>query len=227
MVDSVTEFESERYRKHDAARLEHFKSLGIDLKGKTLLEVGAGIGQHTKTLQDLGAIVTTSDVREENLKLLRENYVGLRVLKVNLDDPPILEEKFQIVYCYGTLYHLSKPEEAIRFMSGCCLETLVVETCVQFEQGEDITYKKEDKGARSQSFVGLGCVPTRLWVYKQLKKHFQWVYLPITQPKHPEFPKDWRSVQGMNKELNRAIFVATRIKRETILMVEEIPEVYK
>src|SRR5438045_257276 len=41
------EFLSPAYQSHNIARLQHLDSLGLDLSGKRVLEVGAGVGDHT------------------------------------------------------------------------------------------------------------------------------------------------------------------------------------
>jgi hypothetical protein len=43
----------------------------------------------------------------------------------------------------------------------------------------------------TQALRGVGCRPTRLWVYNRLKRLFPFVYLPSTQPTLPDFPTEW------------------------------------
>jgi SAM-dependent methyltransferase len=210
------------YQRHNQRRLEHLASLGFDFAGSSVLEVGAGIGDHTSFFLDRGCQVVTSDARRTNLEILRSRYPDLRVLQMDLDDPPgMFNEVFDIVYSYGLLYHLKNPSEAIEFMSRCCGNMLLLETCVSFGDGESINFVKEDMANPSQATSGEGCRPTRKWVYDQLKRHFEFVYLPVTQPNHEEFPIDWSSSPPEDR-LSRAIFIASRKKITHNLLFEEI-----
>src|SRR5262245_10959634 len=56
------------------ARLCHLASLGLDLTGKTVLEVGGGIGLHTCFFESLNCPVTFTDARPENLREAERRY---------------------------------------------------------------------------------------------------------------------------------------------------------
>src|SRR5262245_4186926 len=65
-------FHSDEYSRHTARRLEHLASLGIPVHSRTVLEVGAGIGDLTHYFLDRGCTVTATDVREENVRYLKQ-----------------------------------------------------------------------------------------------------------------------------------------------------------
>ncbi len=220
--DVEKEFLSDDYQYHNTKRLLHLASLGLPIRGKSVLEVGAGIGCHTQFFIDRDCRVVSTEVRDENLTILRERYPGIDVRKLNLDDTFSYRERFDIVYCYGTLYHLSEPTLAIRNMSLHCRELLLLETCVSFSLSYGVNLCPEDKEGVSQSFLGKGCRPSRQWVYDSLKKYFEFVYLPITQPVHQEFPIDWIKKPTTNY-LTRAIFIGSRVELKNKLLVSEIP----
>ncbi|MBN2642044.1 MAG: methyltransferase domain-containing protein [Victivallales bacterium] len=216
-------FYSDLYQSHNKKRLEHLASLGLDIAGRTVLEVGAGIGDHTNFFLEKGCEIVSSDAREENIKVLASRYPEIKVLLLNLDEPPMnYEELFDIVYCYGLLYHLSRPAEAIDFMAKCTKKFLLLETCVSFGNDVSVNLCRENRLDPTQALSGSGCRPTRKWVYKQLKKHFEFVYLPITQPNHEEFPTDWTSFQTKNG-LSRSIFIGSRELLKNSLLTETIP----
>jgi hypothetical protein len=68
----------------------------------------------------------------------------------------------------------------------------------------------EDSRVPSQSISGTGCKPTRPWIFEQLQQRFAHVYMPTTQPCHPEFPVEWTEHPVSDQQLSRAIFVASR-----------------
>jgi len=216
-------FSTYHYQRHDQRRLEHLASLRLDLSGCKVLEVGAGVGNHTSFFLDRGCEVVSTDSREENLRILLSRYPDVEIRRLDLDEPDSsFEETFDIVYCYGLLYHLKHPAEAIEFMSRRCRSMLLLETCVSFDQSERINPCREDKHNPTQATSGYGCRPSRWWVYSQLREHFEFVYLPITQPNHEEFPIDW-SFPLSSAGLSRAVFIASRKKLENTLLTEEIP----
>jgi hypothetical protein len=164
----------------------------------------------------------STEPREENLAVLRARYPNISVRSLNLDQPDFyFEQVFDIVYCYGVLYHLSNPAIGIAFMAEHCRGLLLLETCVSFGEAEFINPCNEPADSPTQSLVGQGCRPTRRWVYNQLKRYFEFVYLPTTQPRHEEFPIDW-TVPSTNSLYTRAIFIASRQKLDQAVLVEEI-----
>ncbi|MBW4550905.1 MAG: class I SAM-dependent methyltransferase [Aphanocapsa sp. GSE-SYN-MK-11-07L] len=217
-------FQNHSYLRHNQRRQEHLASLGLDFAGASVLEVGAGIGDHTSFFLDRGCQVVSTEPRAENLAILRSRYPDLTVQPLDLDQPDnCLDQTFDIVYCYGVLYHLSQPAAAIAFMAQHCRRLLLLETCVSFGEAELINLCDEPADAPTQSIVGQGCRPTRSWVYHQLKLHFEFVYLPTTQPYHEQFPIDW-TVPSTVSEYTRAIFIAARQKLDHRLLSEDIPD---
>jgi SAM-dependent methyltransferase len=221
---SVREFHSDHYLRHNQRRQEHLATLGLDLAAKTVLEVGAGIGDHTSFFIDRGCSVTTSDAREENLVLLRQRLPGCRVWALDLDAPEAPLERFDVVYCYGTLYHLAKPADALAFLAERCDGQLLLETCVSLGDDLAVNPVREDVTNPSQASTGIGCRPTRPWIVDQLRRHFAHVYVTTTQPWHEEFPLEWGSeAVSDSAQLTRSVFVASRTPLHLSALSAEIP----
>jgi SAM-dependent methyltransferase len=207
----VQAFHSYHYLRHNARRLEHLASLGIRVSGMSVLEVGAGIGDHSHFYIDRGCDVTITDARTENLDLLRQRYPRCDVQFLDMDSPQRIEgSPFDLVHCYGLLYHLSKPLAALKFLSENASRLMFLETCVSFGEGEDINLIGERQSAATQAFSGTGCRPTRTWLFRRLSELFEYVYVPRTQPCHVEFPLDWTVSANHRVELQRAVFIASR-----------------
>jgi hypothetical protein len=199
-----------------ARRLEHLASLGISVAGNSVLEVGAGIGDHSNYYLDRGCKVTITDGRPANLKYLKLRFPDQDIQFLDLEHPLATENfRFEIIHCYGTLYHLNNPEKALEFLSGCCQKMMFLETCVSFGDQMEINLVKEDEVDLSQSISGFGCRPTRPWLYEKLKALFEYVYIPVTQPNHEEFPIDWMSPERYLGRNCRAVFVASNNKIES------------
>ena len=226
-VDPRWEFHSFSYLRHNARRLEHLASLRIPVAGKRVLELGAGIGDHTAYYLDRGCHVTSAEARPENLEVLRNRYSGpgMTIVPMDLDSPSEIHGKpFDVVHCYGLLYHLKNPQECLGFISAHCGGMLFLETCVSFGTGIAIHALQEDRNSASQAFSGWGCRPTRPWVFGQLEKHFQYVFCPTTQPNHEEFPIDWTAPEKQKAPLQRAIFVASRSQIKNDQLVPFLPD---
>jgi hypothetical protein len=211
--------------RHNQRRQEHLASLGLPLANQTVLEVGAGIGDHTSFFLDRGCTVIVTEPREQNLAILRARYPDLDVRKLDLDEPPSDAIEADIVYCYGTLYHLQHPAGAIRWMSRCTRNVLLLETCVAANLTNEL-YSFEERADNPDNAVsGHGCRPTRGWVRHELKAGFSHVYIPTTQPWHDEFPLDWVRPELSDRSLMRSVFVASHQRIVNQLLTEELPMV--
>lgn len=216
-------FHSHHYLRHNARRLEHLASLRIPVAGMSVLEVGAGIGDHSHYYIDRGCPITITEARAENLQYLQKRYPDSNILQLDIENPLLLEDSpFDIVHCYGLLYHLSNPEQALEYLSNNTKKLLLLETCVSFGDQDEFNPTKERQGELSQAFSGTGCRPTRPWLFKRLKKLFNYVYLPKTQPNHPEFPIDWTAPEEHTVALQRAIFIASREKIDNDLLTQSL-----
>jgi SAM-dependent methyltransferase len=224
--DPEGEFSSHEYRRHNQRRQEHLASLRLPLPGKTVLEVGAGIGDHTSFFIDRGCDVTTTDGRPENVDLLRRRYPKLDVRLLDLDPPTTDPLSVDVVYCYGLLYHLSHPEEAIRYLARSAGELLLLETCVSLGLDEAVNLVDEQRTSPSQAVSGTGCRPTRTWIWARLREEFEFVYATATQPWHEQFPLDW-NVGPSGGQLTRAVFVAARMPVAGVDLLAELPTVQR
>ena len=62
------------------------------------------------------------------------------------------EETFDIIYCYGLLYHVSDPEAALSAMAQRCKGMLLLETCVSFGSHEAVNLVAENRSVLNKSF---------------------------------------------------------------------------
>jgi Methyltransferase domain len=222
-LSPTADFHSWEYLRHNQRRQEHLASLGLPLENRTVLETGAGIGDHTSFFLDRGCTVVVTEPREENLEILRRRYPKLDVVALDLDRPdPALDTRAEVVYCYGTLYHVSEPAVALAFLSEHCDDLLLLETWVSPDTGEDVRIVDEVQSMPSQAVSGHGSRPTRAWVVARLRQEFPHVYLTTTQPWHEEFPLDWTGDLDPRRP-TRAVFVASRRPLDNPLLTEEIP----
>jgi hypothetical protein len=225
-------FHDGAYLRHNARRQEHLATLGLDLGDKSVLEVGAGIGDHTTFFLDRGCKVLCTEPREDNLNVIRRRFnsdPNVAVEQLNLDGAfPAAAPRYDVVYCYGVLYHLSRPGEALAWMCDRAAGLLLLETCVSFS-GEDKPFPVSEKASlQSQAITGAGCRPSRVWVMNRLREKMPQVYVTATQPWHEEFPLDWTAPGPTSSTgLARAVFVASRAPLNLPTLVREAPMVQR
>ena len=219
-------FHADYYLRHNARRLEHLASLRIPVAGMKVLEVGAGIGDHSGYYLDRGCKMTITEARKENLEILRQRYPEETILLLDMEHPSAVPgAPFDVVHCYGLLYHLNNPTQGLGFLSAHCRSLLILETCVSFGSGLHENRIGEELRDFTQAISGAGCRPTRPWVFAELKRHFPFVYCSRTQPNHDEFPTDWNTPEKHKFALQRSVFVASRAPLDNQELVSHLPDV--
>jgi SAM-dependent methyltransferase len=218
------EFLSPDCQQHNIARLQHLESLGLSLERKSVLEVGAGFGDHTLFYLHRNCRVLPVEGRPRQAKRISER-LGIDAKVLDLDNEP---EKlkdfghFDIVHCYGLLYHLSDPGRLLTSLSQVS-DCLLLETCVSRDDALRTNATPEDKYVPSQALHGEGCRPSRQWVFRTLKQLYPHVYATRTTPHHPDFPVDWSVRNGSSRRLTRAIFVASHYPIDNTNLLTELP----
>ncbi len=204
------------------ARQSHLASLGLDLKGRKVLEVGAGIGLHTPFFLERGCTVTVTDGRPDNVAEIARRHLGVKTAIVDLEiDRPIELGRFDVVYCYGLLYHLSNPQRALARLADVCDGQLLLETAVSPGTHDELLLVR-DPDAFNQAISGIGCRPTRLWILNRLKSLLGYGYIPRTQPDHVDFPADW--VHTPIQTMHRSIFVGSRTPLALPTLTDSVPD---
>lgn len=205
------------------ARQKHLASLGLDLESKRVLEVGAGIGLHTPFFLDRGCEVVVTDGRPENVAEVARRLPGVRTGVADLEQDVSLTHlgRFDVVYCYGLLYHLANPERALRRLAEVCDGLVLLETAVSPGKHDELLLVN-DPDYFNQAVSGVGCRPTRLWVLNRLQELMGHSYIPCTQPDFVDFPLDWKKppIQIMY----RSIFVGSRKPLDLPTLRSTVPD---
>jgi len=217
-------FSSPHYQTHNRARLEHLASLRLPLERRSVIELGSGPGDHTGFYVSRGCTVTAVDARQDCLDVLHERFPEVVTVRADLNDVSALAHlgQFEVAHCYGILYHLEHPECMISALASVCSSLAIVETCVSPADGLDVLLVDEFGEDYSQSVTNRGCRPTRRWVFRELGRHFRWVYVTRTQPDHPEFPLDWTG-EFPGAGLIRSIYVASRTELKNPFLIDDVP----
>ena len=70
----------------------------------SVLELAAGMGEHTQILANSGADLTVTDISEESLKNIKKVYGNKLITKVaDIENLPFRDKSFDVVCCAGSL----------------------------------------------------------------------------------------------------------------------------
>ncbi len=233
----VTVFDDAGAKAKYKAMLEHLASLNLPFQGKSVLEVGSGVGWHTYFFESRDCQVLCTDGRPENVEEHKSRFPHRRVELVDMDIAHSHDREkygcFNIVHCYSVLYHLQDPAQTISDLAAICDDFLIIETDVLKEDADRIEFRPTEPTIASQSIHGVRNVVGRPWLWRELKKHFPYIYCPITQPDHPDYPL--RFPAPVNGKAKKIIMIGSRINLSNILygkvpnptLVADMPIHYK
>jgi SAM-dependent methyltransferase len=205
-------FDQAHYTEINEARMRHLAWLGLGLEGKRVLDVGCGVGDLDHFFISRGCSVVCLDGREENVAALRQRHPGLEAHVADVEVDSLSRfGTFDVVFCYGLLYHLENPLIALRNMASVCKEMLLLETMVT-DHVEPLLRLQDESSAFSQALRGIACRPTPSYVVLALNRAgFRFVYAPSRPPEHREFQFRWRNNLDWWRDGHplRCVFVAS------------------
>ena len=108
--------------------LELLRSLKTELELRSALDVGCGIGDFSKFLSEFGFRVLAVDGRPQNVDEARRRHPGIDFTVADADD--LCSAKlgaFDLILCFGLLYHLENPFRTIRQLHSLTKKVLVLE----------------------------------------------------------------------------------------------------
>ena len=210
----VSVFDTDAARHINDARIAHLELLGLPIEGRRVLDVGCGVGHLAQFFVAKGCKVVSIDAREDNLASLRSRYPELpsQCLNVETNSLAFLGH-FDIVFCYGLLYHLENPLAALRNMAAVCDDLLLLETVVIDHPEPLLRLADEPAATFNQAMGGLAIRPSPAFVAMALTRAgFPFIYVPRTPPEHPDFQFEWKADREFFRDghLLRCIFVASR-----------------
>jgi hypothetical protein len=136
--------------------------------GKTLLELGAGYGDIGAYFAALGARVTCLEGRAQNVDGIRRRYTFVAAAQHDLNLGLPGGERYDVIVHLGVLYHLAKPESAIRDACRRC-EHLILETEVSDSSDANLVSQvREHAYIYDQALDGVGSRPSPAWVERVL-----------------------------------------------------------
>lgn len=197
----------------------------LPIKQRSVLEIGAGIGDLSSFFLDAGCAVTSTEPRDDYIAVFRERYAVAALWPAHrhsivhtgiegLDHSGV--PRHDVVFCFGVLNELSHAQRALTILARYCSDFLIIESAVHSGEQllDDVIF--EENG---------WSLPTRVWLQHRLQESFQHVYSPLIQPNFDRYRCDWSASDNQRRQ-HRVIFVASHTPIDHALLIEGLPERY-
>ena len=185
-------FDAKHYDLLNQDRAETFAKVFAPLqkaKGlKTALDLGCGIGHFSSFLSEQGLDVLGVDGREENVLEARRRYPHLKFEVADVQDTSVASLGiFDLVFCYGLLYHLENPFSALRAI-GRMTRSLAALESVVYPSPEPLMILLEENDAKDQGLNYIAYYPSESSLVKMLASSgLPYCYWPSNFPANPVY----------------------------------------
>jgi SAM-dependent methyltransferase len=208
-LNSSWVFDQSHYDALNAARGETVARLLPDLKQrlnlKTALDLGCGLGHYAEILHQHGFDVLAVDGRPENVEEARRRFPHLKFQLADAQDPELPRlGKFDLVLCFGLLYHLENPFRVVRSIAELASKLTLIEGIVYPSPEPAMVLMDENMGV-DQGLNYMAFYPSESCLIKMLRRSgLSQCYCPELMPAHPEYHK------GPNGFRRRTVLAAAR-----------------
>jgi hypothetical protein len=204
-------FETPEAAAINLARLDHLAGLGLAVDGRSVLEVGAGVGHLSSFFLERGCQLVTTEARPENVAELQRRYPDVRSEVTDVEDSLAALGRFEIVFCYGLLYHLESPVRALRNMAEVCDDLLLIETVV-CDSPLPVARLDDETLTVSQALRGMAHRPSSSYLALALNRiGFEHIYAATERPEYPDYiwTPSGDGAFSRDGHLLRGVFVAS------------------
>ncbi len=187
-----TIFDQSHYLKLIKARGETIRRTVKDLKPalnlSTALDAGCGIGFFSEILRECGLEVRAFDGRIENVQEAGRRFPEISFEQGEIQSSEIRKlGEFDLVLCFGLLYHLENPLLAIRNLHALTRNVLLLES-MSFPDQEPWMLLREEPSFEDQSLTDIAFYASEGCLVKMLyRAGFAAVYRIALLPDHDDF----------------------------------------
>ena len=185
---------------------------------RTALDAGCGVGHFSRLLQQMGLRVTAFDARPENVEEARRRHLGIDFHVADVEElRPQEFGTFDLVLCFGLLYHLESPLRAVRRLRAMTGKLLLIESvCVPGRA--PLLYLRDEAVAEDQALNAVACYPSEGALVKMAyRAGFPAIYRAVRLPEHEDFQT------SLGRRLWRTILVApvSPIQDASLVLADE------
>ena len=155
----------------------------------TCADVAAGPGWFSERLAGLGLDVTGIEGRAELVAEAARRVPRARFAQANVESGPEMGAlgTFDLVFCFGLLYHTENPFSVVRNLAGLTGKVLFVETMV-LPTDEPILRLVSEGQNETQGLTFHSIIPSQTALVKMLQTAgFSWVAEHTGRIEHPDF----------------------------------------
>jgi FkbM family methyltransferase len=188
----LTPFDRRDYRELIAARDQTIRRTVLKLKPALGLakavDVGCAVGFFSQTLAECGLSVCGFDARAENIDEARRRFPGISFEVADIENPLISRlGPFDLTLCFGLLYHLENPLQAIRNLRSLTKKGLLLESMC-LPDGRCTLLLRQEPRRDDQSLAQIACYPSEAGLVRMLyRAGFAKVYRVMLLPDHEDF----------------------------------------
>jgi SAM-dependent methyltransferase len=155
---------------------------------RTALDAGCGVGHFSELLREMGFRVVAFDVRPENVEEAQRRFPAIEFRVADAEDSGVQRVgTFDVVLCFGLLYHLENPFRAVRNLHAMTGKLLLIES-VCIPDPRPLVMLLEEPTTEDQSVQRIAFYPTESCVVKMCyRAGFPFVYRAGVFPVHDEF----------------------------------------
>ena len=156
--------------------------------------------------------MVSTEAREENLAALRMRHPEADTRRADVEEGLDRLGRFDVVFCYGLLYHLENPILGLRNMASVCDHLLLIETMV-CDSDLPVLRLDDESTAVNQALRGIAHRPSPSYLALALNRiGFDHVYAASEPPDHPDyrFARVGDLATSRDGALLRGVFVASR-----------------
>ena len=185
-------FDQPHYESLNLSRAEVAREVLLDLKDQlhleTAIDVGCGLGHFSEFLRSVGFRVTAIDGRSRNVEEASRRHPDIAFHTLDAESTALLDlGKFDLVFCFGLLYHLENPFRVLRNLHALTSKLLLAESMIC--PGSKPQMDLVDEGTtEDQGLLHVAFYPTEACLVKLVYgAGFTNVYRSARMPDHPHF----------------------------------------